>query len=315
MRGGWIKVRQVGLEFRVVSTSTWKCSSDGNGNFTLIYTLHSALIPKSKDGSEHSYVYQLQQIVKPVHFLSKNSGQGVKASLRILDEKALRSVFHLQNFWNTHGRFIRWIIIDFLPYNIALILSFLKANFSCPWAQDEQESGCAHFRGKCYMVDKGHPWDQRCQGSQGVSSALVYTGYVSLTLPCTPMLHLVTWSYLTLFVTPWTLAHLAPLSMGFSGQDYWSGVPFPSPRHLPDPGIEPMSLCLLLCRQILYHWATGEALHVASRHLGEEGLGAGHPPREEKLGIYLTVVQRGWLDSEMSPWFKLDEKLCSFLFL
>ena len=42
--------------------------------------------------------------------------------------------------------------------------------------------------------------------------------------------------------TPWTVAHQAPLSMGFPRQEYWSGLPFPSPGDLPDPGIEPMSL-------------------------------------------------------------------------
>ena len=42
--------------------------------------------------------------------------------------------------------------------------------------------------------------------------------------------------------TPWTVAHQAPLSMGFSRQEYWSGLPFPSPGDLPDPGIEPASL-------------------------------------------------------------------------
>ena len=38
--------------------------------------------------------------------------------------------------------------------------------------------------------------------------------------------------------TPWTVARQAPLSMGFSSQEYWSGLPFPSPGDLPDPGIE-----------------------------------------------------------------------------
>ena len=38
------------------------------------------------------------------------------------------------------------------------------------------------------------------------------------------------------FVTPQTVAHQAPLSMGFSRQEYWSGLPFPSPGDLPDPG-------------------------------------------------------------------------------
>ena len=43
---------------------------------------------------------------------------------------------------------------------------------------------------------------------------------------------------------PGTVAHQAPLSMGFSRQEYWSGLPLPSPRDLPDPGIEPGSPAL-----------------------------------------------------------------------
>ena len=50
-------------------------------------------------------------------------------------------------------------------------------------------------------------------------------------------------------VTPWTVACQVPLSMGLSRQEYWSGLPFPSPGDLPDPGINPS---LLHCRQILY---------------------------------------------------------------
>ena len=42
-------------------------------------------------------------------------------------------------------------------------------------------------------------------------------------------------------MTPWTVAYQAPLSMGFSRQECWSGLPFPSPGDLPDPGIEPRS--------------------------------------------------------------------------
>ena len=48
-------------------------------------------------------------------------------------------------------------------------------------------------------------------------------------------------SRVRLFATPWTVAHQAPPSMGFSRQEYWSGVPFPSPGDLPNPGIEPRS--------------------------------------------------------------------------
>ena len=47
-----------------------------------------------------------------------------------------------------------------------------------------------------------------------------------------------------LFATPWTVAYQAPLFMGFSRQEYWSGLPFPPPGDLPDPGIEPGSPAL-----------------------------------------------------------------------
>ena len=51
-------------------------------------------------------------------------------------------------------------------------------------------------------------------------------------------------SRVRLFVTPWTVAHQAPPSVEFSRQEYWSGLPFPSPGDLPDPGIEPGSPAL-----------------------------------------------------------------------
>ena len=51
-------------------------------------------------------------------------------------------------------------------------------------------------------------------------------------------------SCVQLFATPWTVAHQAPLSMAFPRQEYWSGLPFPPPGDLPDPGIEPASPAL-----------------------------------------------------------------------
>ena len=45
-------------------------------------------------------------------------------------------------------------------------------------------------------------------------------------------------SHVRLFATPWTVAYQAPLPMGFSRQKYWSGLPFPSPGDLPNPGIK-----------------------------------------------------------------------------
>ena len=49
-------------------------------------------------------------------------------------------------------------------------------------------------------------------------------------------------SHIGPFATPWTVAHQAPLSMGFSRPEYRSGLPCPSPGDLPNPGIKPMSL-------------------------------------------------------------------------
>ena len=49
-------------------------------------------------------------------------------------------------------------------------------------------------------------------------------------------------SYIQLFVTPWSVACQAPLSMEFSGQEYWSGPPLPTPGDLPNPRIEAMFL-------------------------------------------------------------------------
>ena len=64
-------------------------------------------------------------------------------------------------------------------------------------------------------------------------------------------------SRVQLFVTLWTVAHQAPLSMGFSRQGYWSGLPFPSPGDLPDPGIEstsPATPALQVDSLLLSHW-------------------------------------------------------------
>ena len=67
--------------------------------------------------------------------------------------------------------------------------------------------------------------------------------------------------HVPLFVTPWTVAHQAPLSMEFPKQEYWSGLPFPSPGHLPDPGTKPSSLeSPALAGGFLTRSATWEAL-------------------------------------------------------
>ena len=61
-----------------------------------------------------------------------------------------------------------------------------------------------------------------------------------------------------LFVTLWTLAHQAPLSMGFSRQKYWNGLPFPLPGDLLIQESNLRLLCLLNWQVVLYHWAIWE---------------------------------------------------------
>ena len=63
------------------------------------------------------------------------------------------------------------------------------------------------------------------------------------------------------------IAHQAPLSMGFSRQEYWSGLPFPSRRYLPDPGIELTSTCFsCIGGRFFTRWATWEAPKIFSKH-------------------------------------------------
>ena len=84
-----------------------------------------------------------------------------------------------------------------------------------------------------------------------------------------------------LFATPWTVAWHAPLSMGFSRQEYWNGLPFPSPGNLPDPGIESTSPALA-AGIFFYHWATWETLpmnttKISLSQIGPLGSPEGNP--------------------------------------
>ena len=66
-------------------------------------------------------------------------------------------------------------------------------------------------------------------------------------------------SRVRLFATPWTVACQALLSVRFPRQEYWSGLPFPSPGDLPDPGIKPTS-------HVYLYW---QAVHVSDRIMGD----------------------------------------------
>ena len=68
-------------------------------------------------------------------------------------------------------------------------------------------------------------------------------------------------SHVWLFATPWTVDYQAPLSMGFSRQEYWSRLPLPSAGDLPNPGIR-SNLGPLHCRQTLYHLSHQGSLYI-----------------------------------------------------
>ena len=70
----------------------------------------------------------------------------------------------------------------------------------------------------------------------------IYFAYIYIHIYACMLSH---FSSVQLFAMLWTVAHQAPLSMGLSQQEYWSGLPFPPPGNLPNPGIEPESLTSL----------------------------------------------------------------------
>ena len=65
--------------------------------------------------------------------------------------------------------------------------------------------------------------------------------------------HAKSFSRVRLFATPWTVARLAPLSMGFSRQEYWCGLPCPPPGALPNLGIKLICSISCISRWVLYH--------------------------------------------------------------
>ena len=88
-------------------------------------------------------------------------------------------------------------------------------------------------------------------------------------------------SHVCLFATSWTVAHQALLSVGFSKQEYWSGLPFPPPGDLPDPRIEPESPVLAVDSLLLSHQGSPESVSGRCEKqmvLSQCSVGAGVPP-------------------------------------
>ena len=145
-------------------------------------------------------------------------------------------------------------------------------------------------------------------------------------------------SHIQLFVTPWTTAHQAPLSMGFSRQEYWCGLSCPSPGDLPDPGIKPESLVspaligrffttstTLMQSKCQMSWSSVKLDSVRSRgrprgqgwkvHGVPWGIGRCSWPKSAwwdraagALGAWKARVSRGLSKSE--EWLEKDDRVC-----
>ena len=113
------------------------------------------------------------------------------------------------------------------------------------------------------------------------------------------------------FVTPWTVAHQSPLSMRFPRQDYWSGLPFPSPGHLPNTGITPASPALggrfFFFNQeppgktpgnLWVPWIVSSIPELPATFPGSQ---CGTPPRADHVSTHLSV---GWVHAGLGqvPW-------------
>ena len=130
-------------------------------------------------------------------------------------------------------------------------LTHTKLSMELPWWLSVKEPACQCRRLGFDPQSGKTPYASEQLGSCTTATEPVLqsqrTAATKPTLPraqCSATRESVSCSVMSIFVTPWTVAHQASLSMGFSRQQYWSGLPFPSPWDLPDPGIEPRSSAL-----------------------------------------------------------------------
>ena len=106
-------------------------------------------------------------------------------------------------------------------------------------------------------------------------------------------------SRVRLFATPWTVAYQAPPSRGFSRQDYWSGLPFPSPGDLPDPGIKLESPVSQMDSLLLNRFPGGSEVKASALQWGRPAFDPWirkMPWRRkwQPAPVFLPVESHGW---------------------
>ena len=154
----------------------------------------------------------------------------------------------------------RWVGIFTLERADCHHLNIRCSATRCEATRRKQPMKCSREKCKMQKIWSWPVWE----GSLGENGHMYMYGWVPLlstrnyhNFVCySVMCVLSCFSCVQLFATPWTVACQAPLSMGFSRQNYWSGLPLLPPGYLPDPGIKPVSLMSPSLWWVLYHWAT-----------------------------------------------------------
>ena len=123
---------------------------------------------------------------------------------------------------------------------------------------------------------------------------LCFQGLKILNIIFSPDFLCVSHSVVSDFVTPWTVAYQAPLFMGFSRQEYWIGLLFPSPGDLPNPGIEPRSPALQM--DSLLSEPPGKPLRILLKNVNvlAKLIHKSFYPGGESYGLVGGEVERQW---------------------
>ena len=149
----------------------------------------------------------------------------------------------LTDLWQGGCSACIYIITQTLPYCPGIWTSLARLPFAC-WILFWELIVCYHLTTFLHI----HPNSYFCFWSGSLPLQVLGDAIIRLKWKCYSL------SLVQLFVTPWTIAHQAPLSIEFSRQECWSVLPFPSLGNLPDPGMEPWSS--VLQGDSLLSWAT-----------------------------------------------------------
>ena len=145
----------------------------------------------------------------------------------------------------------------FWIYWVKCVLLILPISFYLAWLLENFNVTCSSYFGP-RGISVVQCWPKVGPTSTSILCFIVITGLYHPSV-CAQLL-----SHVWLFETPTTVAHQAPLSMEFSRQEYWSGLPFPSSGALPSCPRDQACICCISCidRWILYHCTTWEALWI-----------------------------------------------------